>query len=165
MKILKFLIHPVNTGISTCFFQKVKMNLKYNQSLYFILILWLMTIIYPDCSGNGSKKLLGKWKVAEVGIKGMEITYEFTESKIIIESIVNKNIADSTVEDAYTKIEENYSIERNSYPILLLKAENVITGDTGNYTITIDNDKMILIDHNNEKTILNRMKIVTNNPE
>jgi hypothetical protein len=120
-------------------------------------IIWL-SFLFSSCSKKDPEKLPGKWKVEEVGLRGMEITYEFTKDKIYIESKLDKNIADSLGQEMVKKIEENYSIKPEDLEVYTLLVVNKQTNDTGQYVITIDGEKMHLTDFQGEKFTLIKLK-------
>lgn len=122
------------------------------------LILCFFVLFALSCTKKDPEKLLGKWKVEEVGLRGMEITYEFTKDKIYIESKLDKNIADSLDQEIVKKIEENYSIKPEDLEVYTLLVVNKQTNDTGQYVITIDGEKMQLTDFQGEKFTLMKLK-------
>jgi hypothetical protein len=121
-------------------------------------ILFFFSIFFLSCSKKDPEKFLGKWKVEEVGMQGMEITYEFTKDKIIIESKLEKNIADSLGQKQNVRVEESYTLIPDDSDVFTLKAVNQNTKDTGQYIIMIDGERMTLTDFQRERYNLTHIK-------
>jgi hypothetical protein len=115
------------------------------------------SLLFLACNKDPKKTIAGKWNVEEVGITGLSISYEFRNDTIQIESRFDKAFIDSVGGDLNQVLEEKYIIKSDSANILTLEVTDLKSNLKGEYKITINNDKMILTNDQNE--IFNLKKI------
>jgi hypothetical protein len=122
------------------------------------LPLIILGFFATSCSENKKETFLGKWKVEETGIQGLDITYEIKEGKIVIESRLDRVIADSLGEPQFKTIEFNYIIRTDSASFFILTVNDPKNDISGEYQINITGNEMTLYDFQNEKIHLLRLK-------
>jgi hypothetical protein len=123
----------------------------------FLTVFIITFLFFISCNKSQKKSLSGKWKVEEVGITGLNISYEFRNDTIKIESIFNKAFIDSVGGDLNGVTEERYVFKSDSADILTLEVTDLKSNLKGDYKIQIHDDKMILT--NDQGEIFNLKKI------
>jgi hypothetical protein len=122
------------------------------------LPLLILGFLVSSCSENKKENFLGRWKVEETGIKGLEITYEIKEGKIVIESRMDRIMADSLGEPLLKSIEFNYNVRTDSASLSILTVNDPENNVSGEYKISISENEMTLYDFQGEKTHLLKLK-------
>jgi hypothetical protein len=123
------------------------------KNLSFIVVVFIIFILaISGCSRKTSDKMIGKWKADSVSgmNKSMqaEVYYEFTKDSIIAYGFVHTQPLD--------RISMPYKFKSEDRGLLTIEATQTSTGQTGDFTVSIDGNKMTLIDPSKNAFILTK---------
>ena len=119
---------------------------------FIVVALMILSLATAGCSKKTSDKMIGKWKADSVS--GMnkslqaEVFYEFTKDSMVAYGFVHSQPLD--------RISMPYKFKSDDRGLLTIEATQPGTGQTGDFTISIDGNKMTLIDPGKNAFILTK---------
>ena len=117
-----------------------------------IILLLSSMVILSGCSKKaGVDRIYGKWKAVDFEDAGqqnvqIEVTYEFTEDKIINDG--------SAHGEPLERLEFPYVVKSADDTLIVLEATHVKSQQKGDFKITFDGDKLKLTDPDGSQLML-----------
>jgi hypothetical protein len=124
------------------------------KNISFVIIVFLLISLAMSGCSKSSSNLIGKWKADSVA--GMpkdletQIYYEFTKEKIIATGTVHGEPLD--------KAEIPYTLKSEEGKTLVLSVVHPVTGAQGEFKLTVDGNKMNMLDPDNKPFIFTKVE-------
>jgi hypothetical protein len=127
-----------------------------------ILFLFILMLALSSCSKKGADKIIGKWKIDKIeemekmGIS-LNLTYEFTIDKMIIEGSIIGKIDGRDTTMIQPKVEVSFIVKSDDGVNIVIEATHPQTKEKGEFKLKLDKDKMVMTDP--KQAVLNLTKI------
>jgi hypothetical protein len=127
-----------------------------------LTILFVLTLVFSACSKKGADKIIGKWKADK--IEAMEkmgvstdVTYEFAKDTMFFEMSMKHKVQGLDTVITIPKVKVPYIIKSDDGTTIVLEATHPENKAKGEFTIKLNDKKMVLTDPDKKELNLTKM--------